>query len=327
MARGAPISNELLARLRRMPGDAEVEPGQNAAPLGSTTSGVVVLRKTFQYQSYFSTTLMERAILTQSPSEPIVPSTKQIEETGGYGIAVYPSSESPVAVQLIGSGGSGGSPFIMRPGEVFRASTPFDAIRYGIPFGWLGGGLVQIRVLQGKDDNVSFFGEHEILFHRIRLPVWALAAAPALGIRGTSPNWPTKFPWPNAYDLNGTPQKGQPSLAITPTRTVVRVRANVAAGFRMRASFYQTDDLDMQADGASYDRIDTSASMLDLMWGGGAAASGFAIGALVGAEFPTMMMDQDASRLGGSNAIAAFLDMDGAVPPGTFLDIERFGMV
>jgi hypothetical protein len=327
MARGAPISQELLARLRRMPGEAAVEPGQAPAPLGSTTSGVVVLRKTFQYQSYFSTTLMERAILTQSPSEPIVPSTKQIEETGGYGVAVYPSSETPVAVQLLGSGGSGGSPFIMRPGEVFRASTPFDAIRYGIPFGWLGGGLVQLRVLQGKDDNVSFFGEHEILFHRIRLPVWALAAAPALGLRGTSPNWPTKFPWPNAYDLNGTAQKGQPSLAVTPTRTVIRVRANVAAGFRMRLALYQTDDFDLQADGTTYDTIDTSASLLDLTWGGGAAASGFTLGALVGSEFPTLVMGGDASRLGGANAIAAFLDMDAIVPGGTYLDIERFGMI
>lgn len=312
------VTPQLIDRLRRVPDDT----GGAGGVGGSTQSamGPVVLRKTFPYQSYYDSVALERAVLSQPPSELIVPSTRQVEEASGYGVAVYPASETPIAVQL----GSSGSPFVLRPGEVFKSTQRFDMIRYGLPFGWLGGGTVQLRVLQGEHDEVSFFGEHDVLFHRVRLPLWGLAAAPALGIRGTSPNWPTKFPWPNAYDFNGNAQKGQPSLVVTPTKLAVRVRANVAAGFRMRLVLFQTDDFDLLSDGATYDTLGASASFTDLNWGPG-AASGFTVGGAAGAEFSSMVVD--ASPLGGSNAIAMFIDMDGVAPVGTYIDVERFGRV
>lgn len=329
-ARALTMTPELLARLRRIPGDDAAGALASMAQSGvqGGNAGVVVLRKTFQYQSFFDSGFLERAILSQPP-EPIIPSTKQSEDTAGYGIAIYPASESPVAVQImLGGGRSGGTPFIMRPGEVYRSSQPFDGIRYGLPYGWLGGGTVQLRVLQGQHDDVSFLGEKEILFHRIRLPVWGVAGNPA----AINPNWPTAFPWPNAYDFNGNAQKGQPSLVVSPTRTVVRLRTNgtlaaaIAGGFRMRAVFYQTDDFDLNADGATYDTAGVSGAFVDLPWAGGNAASGFRIGGL-NAEFPLFTFDPTTVKIGGTNAIAAFIDMDSVLPAGSFVDVERYGIV
>lgn len=303
------------------------------AGTAAESAGVVSLRNNFNPQSFYSSTLIEQALLTQNIAEPIVPSTIKLEDTAGYGVALYPSSETPIAVQLLlGGGKSGSSTIILKPGDAYVSQQKFDGLRWGLPFGWLGGGAVQLRIMQERDDVLFLPAAPEIVFHRIRLPIWGVTGNPAASGRGTSANWPRRFPWPNAIDQNGNPQKGQPSIGVTPTRTIFRLRlAALASTARVRFLLLKTDDLDLGSDGATLDAINTSGSWIDLTFPQ-TAASGFQIGGVATAEDATLVQTSDITcRPGGDSAIAIMLDMDGTLGAGTTLgttikcDVERFG--
>lgn len=299
---------------------------------GSTpksVGGPIVIPKRYNYQSYFDITKSadvvaggERAILSQQIGEPIIPSTRVEEATAGYGVINYPSSEAPLAVQfLLAGNGSSAQTFIVKPGEMYISKQRFDSIRYGLPFGWLGGGSVQLRILQSEEDLPIVQGIPEIVFHRIRVPIRAVGDNPAT----VSPNWPQRFPWINAFDFLGNSQKGQPLLSVSPTKTVLRLRkAALAAGARMRLLVLKSDDLDLGSDGATLDAIQTSGSWVDIQWPA-IAASGFKIGGVATAEFPVTTIDSNTTRVSGDNAVMVLIDMDGTIGSGTPVDIERFG--
>lgn len=299
-------------------------------------AGVISLRRTYPYQSYFDSALMERAILAQPPSEPIVRSTFAEEPTPGFGVGLYSASESPVAVQLLlGNGKSGSATFVLRPGEVFMTEQRFEGIRYGLPFGWLGGGTVQLRIFPEKDDKALFIGAGaETMFHRIRLPIWAVTDNPLVAIgaqRGVSANWPIQFPWINAFNRVNSPQNGQPSVVVDPTKIVIRLRkAALAAASRVRLLLLQTDDFDLQSDGATYDGIATSGTWVDFQFPA-TTASGVQINGVATAEFPIVTLDDEVMRVGGGSALAICIDMDGTIVSTlgapVFVDIERFGLI
>lgn len=332
------ITQALLKRFHDLPERPATVRGavESMAEVGTAaeSAGVVSLRAQFAPQSYFSSALIERALLAQNVAEPIVPSTVLVENTAGYGFALHPSSECPVAVtMLLGSGGkSGSSTITLKPGESYTGQTPFHAFRWGLPFGWLGGGAVQLRVLQERDDALLEPTSNEMVFHRIRLPIWGITGNPAAAGRGTSANWPRRFPWPNAFDLNSNPQKGQPALGVTPTRTVFRLRMTaVASQARVRFLLLKSDDLDLQSDGVTLDAINVSGSWVDLVFPQ-IAQSGFQIGSVATTEQPVLVQINDETcRVGGDSAIAVLIDMDGTLGAGTnldtvkFCDVERYG--
>lgn len=330
------IGPSMLKRMLELPPKpasvAEAVKSMKEAGVASESAGVVTVRNNFAWQSFFSSTLIEQALLTQNVAEPIVPSTLKTENTAGFGIALYPSSECPLAVQLLlGGGRSGSSTIVIKPGDAYVSQQRFDGIRYGLPFGWLGGGAVQLRILQERDDVLFLPASPEIVFHRIRLPVWAPGDNPAASGRGTSANWPRRFPWPNAIDQNANPQKGQPALGVTPTKTIFRLRkSTVTATSRVRLVLLKTDDLDLGSDGATLDAINASGSWIDIQFPQ-IAATGFQIGGTVITEFPAVTNVQDITcRLGGDSAIAVMIDADGTVGSTNGLanavkcDIERY---
>jgi hypothetical protein len=340
MARGSSlptITPRLLKKMLDLPPNPmtvkEQLRGMSEAGAAAESAGIVILRANYAFQSFYSSTLIEQALLTQAVAEPIVRSTLKLEETAGYGVALYPASESPVAVQLLlGGGKSGSAAIVLKPGDAYVSQQRFDGIRWGLPFGWLGGGAVQLRILQERDDVLFLPSVPEIVFQRIRLPVWSVTANPAAAGRGVSPNWPRRFPWPNSIDLNGNPQKGQPSVAVTPTKTIFRLRrtAPLLQTARMRLLIVQSDDLDLGSDGATLDAINASGTWIDVQWPA-IGATGFQIGGVATAEFPSLTLDAGTSRTGGDNAIALLIDADGTlgatVALGTTLmcDVERFG--
>lgn len=308
------------------------------AGTGSPGVGPIIIRRTFNYQSYFDNTALERAILASPPAEPIIPSTVTTDNTPGYGVALYQASESPVAVQFLlggstGKGKSGSATFVLRPGEVYHGLERFDAIRYGLPQGWLGGGTVQLRVLQGPGDKELMVSPGtETMIQRIRLPIVSAADTLTLGARGTSPNWPLQFPWINSFDFNNNPQKNQPLLVVDPTKTIMRLRKINAAPAVVRALWLFSDDFDLQKDGVTYDSQATSGSFYDIQFPS-TVQSGLKINpaAAADAEMPMVTLNDEVTRIGGGACTLILIDLNGTLGSSfaapVLVDIERFAYV
>lgn len=254
---------------------------------GSVQSGEVdapafEVSNVFAYQSYFDTTLLSQALLRQPVGDQIVPSTLQIQQVAGYAIGLHPSSETPVAIQFDTGASQGASPtFRLKPGEVIRpfgrpkgAGSPaqFSGFRWGLPFGWLGGGSAMLVVMRTADASVDWRDRGEVIFHRVRM---AIVDYTNIGVTDVVPNWPTRFPWPYARYSDGTvsgvTQRGSPALAVTPTRTIMRLvtggSAGLAASSDMRIFTVGAEawamDVDGYVDGVSTDWM----SFVDYTWG------------------------------------------------------------
>lgn len=175
-------------------------------------------------------------------------------------------------------------PLIVLPGQVFRphglprsmSRGSFSGLDVGLPFGWLGGGNARLLIFKTEDAHVrSAQAEpREVLFHVTRLTIatafntipnwpanplvptqasaawnavpWVLTGNPEwVGANGTPvPNWPTRFPWRNAYGtdlttgqtqlpMGGQPDGqpgGEPRMSVRPTRVVMTLQTpNVPA--------------------------------------------------------------------------------------------------
>lgn len=262
------------------------------APTGEVNAPAYEVSQTFIYQSYFDDDLAERAILPQPANQPIVPSTKNEKPiaTAGYGVALHPSSETPVAIQFDTGGQQGRSAtYRLKPGEVLYPfgrpdgkghNGQFSSFSWGLPFGWLGGGSANLIILRTADARVNWPSDHnEIVYHRIRLliqpDVAALNALATANFYNGPLNWPQRFPWPAARSgLNTLSQRGQPALAVTPTRTAMALQdtgASFPTPSTMRAFFIGADVWAQQADGS----IDLSnAKFTDVTWGTFTLAAG-----------------------------------------------------
>jgi len=277
----------------------------------------------FDFQSYFDTSLQETAIEDQPLNQLIVPSTERKIQTSGYGLALAPWSEAPVAVQfLIGAQPSSSTVFILKPGEVLRPfgkpnnnASSFSGFRYGLPFGWLGGGLTHLFVLATADSKVEWpENRKELLFHRQRLVIRATDSS-TVTYRN---NWPLAFPWINAQRgvTGGTvPQGSQPSFQMLPTRVVGRLNVTSLAG---PATVY--------AIFASNEAFDASPVAVNLTF---QPFTAITITDLDGAAYttprPVFEFPVSALKLGGPNAsLALFADPDSDLV-GQSIDVVRYG--
>lgn len=278
----------------------------------------------FLYQSYFDDTLAGQALLTQDQSSPIVSSTAKSEAVTGYGVGLHPSSQTPIAIQFsVGGQPATGQPMFLRPGQVVRpfglpggSSGAFSGFTWGLPFGWLGGGLATLVILGSPDAAVEWNQDSpEIIFQRLRLRIVASGSLPAAAPK----NWPMRFPWPQALrGADSALQKGQPVLSITPTRTLMRLRlATLAAPATMRMLFHETNDFDLDSAGAV---IATQASALDITWGTWAS---FGAGNLA-TQYPIVSLDDTGWRLAADDGGVVLASTDASLQ-GQYVDIVRYG--
>lgn len=288
----------------------------------------------FDYQSFHDTTQLSAAIQTQPVSQsrilPVLqngilkPLNEQVE---GVGFALHPASQTPVAVlPNRSSGGSGGSAVILKPGQVYYPGGTFKSFDWGLPFGWLGGGLAQLIVLCEEDAGLFWATEPEVIFHRMTLPIYETASNPL----SIAPNWPARFPWANAIS-NATAaavaQGDQPALVVKPTRTLLRPRVAALAGaLALRMSFWQTEDLDYTFGGTLKTSAQTG-SFVDTNFAA-FVNSGFTINGAGVIEWPEKSLTADVlPGIAGDNAIVAFIDTANALGAGQFIDVVRYGRI
>ncbi len=308
--------------------------------LPDTDSPGVSMTQLFPLQSYLDDTLLEKALLIQTPNEPIVRSTLQKANVGGYAFGLHPSSQTPVAVRPI-VGGQTASPqaVILRPGQIYRphgrpGNKPghFSGFEWGLPFGWLGGGVATLYVFPSPDADVAWPGDAEVMFHRFRARI--VAPASLVTLAAALNNWPLRFPWTQA--VRGAASIGQEGAAIVsisnPTRVMMSLRLNaMAATGDMRMILQGSDDLDtgtfaLPADPTVGCRFDT------YTWGTYAANGG---AGNLATNYPVIEYTGPLARLGADGITAAGLALGGMVlvdmSAGTltdaYVDIARYGRI
>jgi len=286
------------------------------------------ISRLFAYQSYFSDTELERAILVQNPNEPIVQSTLKEEQIPGYAIGLHPSSQTCIALQFkVGGQATSSMPHVMKPGQILRPhglppgvkSGAFSGFQWGIPFGWLGGGLATIVVFQTADADVAWPGNIEIPFHRQRMQITSIAGAPA----NARKNWPLRFPWTRALrTTSDIQQQGLPAVSINPTRTLMSLRLeSIATATNMRIIAQETNDFDLDSAGAV---IATPARFKDFVW---PTYTDPGIAGNLGAAYPLEWMPNEIVRLAADDGGIALVDLDGGVLTNAYVDIVRYGTV
>lgn len=257
------------------------DPSAQAAPTGVVPAAAAIaattqISKTYPAQSYCDSTLLHRAIRTQSPNEPIVRDTLAEYQGIGFAVGLHPSSQTPVAIEFAGGGRSGSSIYTLVPGQVIRPTGlmpqnrgGFTSFKYGLPFGWLGGGVATLLVFQTPDAAANWTVNTEIAFHWQRVKILAPGALPTVaGISDMNwpNNWPTRFPATLTTRAAGGvayPQKGAPQIAIArPGTTLLRLNKRLAAPATMRAIAYRLSDLDRADEGLTRLRV----SSVDIIW-------------------------------------------------------------
>lgn len=298
----------------------------------------------YAFQSYFDDTLLEKAVLVAAPNEPIIASTKKHETIPGYAIGLHPSSECPVAIEFeIGGQPSSSSAITLVPGQIIRPhglprgmeSGNFSGFTYGLPMGWLGGGVVNLHVFPTSDADVSWPGRTEVIIQRQRMQILAPADVPA-GVGSLAPfNWPTKFPFILGFNEQGIIQRNQPVLAMEPTRVEMSLRlATLAAAATMRIMIQASDAFDLARATAPYAKkpdnsqpaILTPVRFVDYTWGSYTPVAGIPAG-----SFDTAFPTDDAipgpwQRLGCNNFDAGgiiLVDATGTLA-GSFVDVVRY---
>ena len=282
------------------------------------------LSRVFAYQSYFDNTLLSRAILPQNTNDPIVASTMKREQIPGYSLGLHPSSQTPVAVQFtLGGQTTSSQAIVLSPGQIVRPhglprnvqDGSFSGFTWGLPFGWLGGGLATLIVFPSADADASWQGRPEILFHRQRIQIEDLAALPA----NADKNWPLRFPWEEAVSGSASSlQQGSPVIAVEPTRTILRLRlGTLAAAADMRIIYQETQDFDLDSAGAV---IATPVTAYDVTWGTWAS-----VGAgNLGTQYQMLSLQDQGWRLGADLGGVTFASSAASLID-QYVDVCRYG--
>ena len=219
------------------------------------------ISKLFPYQSFFSTTALETAIQPQGAGQAIVSNAAAPAEDvniPGYGVALSPDSETPVAIEFRRSMGQSSSAMILRPGQVMfpfgrqEGDDAFSGFKWGLPAGWLGGGQAGLMVLRSPRAELHWLGRPEVVFHRQTLDVLAVGAVvvPA----NVFPNWPCRFP---SYGTRITApsgilgQGGAPIVAVEPSKTLLRLvtTTQLTKPSTVRFFFLETKEFDLSSAG------------------------------------------------------------------------------
>lgn len=245
----------------------------------SETLGTVVqITERYPLQSYFdalaeATTPKSMAVLVQPTGEPIIKSTKKsTDNQSGYCIAVTPDSEAPLAISFDFGDAGASAVVVVRPGEVYvpAGDKQFKGFSYGLPFGWLGGGVVTFNVYKSPNARVDFASKPDkVLFHRFRTTI--LAAPAGAFVPPEYVNWPSKFPWNKAYfyqtGVAPAIQASKPSMVIKEPEAVLRLNTggvDIAATNVCRMVFFGTDAFGIGADGVTASSADNL--FYDLNW-------------------------------------------------------------
>lgn len=282
------------------------------------------ISRVFPFQSYFDDVLLERALTRQPQNDPIVASTLREEQIPGYAIALHPSSQTPVAIEFrVGSQKSSSAPHILKPGEILRPygvipgvrSGTFAGFRWGIPFGWLGGGLATLVVFETPDSHVHWTEGTEVIFHRARFQIQDPAAVAA-----PFPfNWPLRFPWTRAlFESTTIPQGGKAAVAIAaPTRAVSVLRVpSLAAPAMARFHWIGSNDFGLDANGTP---IVTEAVFSEQVWPTYPASLIPGVPA-----FPLATLNDPSARLAADDGSLIITSEDAALQ-GQYVDIVRYG--
>jgi hypothetical protein len=208
---------------------------------------ITQLAATFAFQSYFDSGLLPRAILAQTNGNPIVDSTRQYAQIPGVGVALHPSSQSPVAIKFKG-GGADSAVVHLTPGQKILPGD-FTSFEWGLPFGWLGGGPVILYVLGDKNTDVGFPSVNSpIIFHRQRVVIEPGDLGPI--VPPNTPNWPLAFPWGNANRQVGgsrTPQQAAPLFQLVPDIVMLQFLGLFAVPVDLVIEFVNVDAFDRQS--------------------------------------------------------------------------------
>lgn len=234
--------------------------------------GLTFFSTVFPYQSYFDSTALHTAIRDPGAGDFLAKDGQQFENISGYGVALHPSSETPVAVEFQRTQGSqAGSKAILKPGQIVypfgrEASARFEGLRFGLPAGWLGGGLATLVVITSPEALLDWpKEEQEVVFHRQRILVqrvsiynWNNTVWPR--------NWPTRFPSMTTRRA-GTgltlDQSGRPSLRVAPTRTQLSLRVNtIPAPVTTRMVLLGSEAFELD----NTNVLDTPGRFTDVVW-------------------------------------------------------------
>lgn len=299
------------------------------AVLPETSSPVQQVSRIFDIQSYFDNVLLERALSSQNRNSPIVEGTVREEQIPGYAIGLHPSSQTPVAVQFkIGGQPTSSQAITLVPGQIVRPHglprgmdhAHFSGFYWGLPFGWLGGGLATLLVFQTSDADAAWNGRSEVLFHRQRMQIVDAAAATDVAARY---NWPLRFPWTQA--IRGTDNIGQQGMAAIsigePTRVVMSLQlGTLAAPATMRMVYWGTNDFHTDANG---DVVITSSIFDEVVWPSYSAATGTGRFA---AQFPFIQPDDKFVRMAADDGGVLLTSTDAALI-GQYVDVDRYGKI
>jgi hypothetical protein len=304
--------------------------------LPDTESPVVTLSRLYPYQSYFDSTLLEKALVQQNPQDPIATTTKEDLQLPGYGIGLHPSSETPVAVQLRTGGKSAtSSPLVLKPGMVYFPSGTdrgygFSGFTFGLPFGWLGGGMATLVIYQMPSSKSAYDTNAEVIFHRTRMKIYQpadLVAAPAgPGQISQAPyNWPMRFPWTQALRGTGNiSQRGQATFAmVKPFKTIFALRGitTLGAAASMRVIYQGTDDFARDQNNVV---SLTNPVFTDVSW---PAFASVGAGGNLAVQNETLFFDQNTilTRLAANDGGVVMVDTSGGALTGAFVDVVRYG--
>jgi hypothetical protein len=297
---------------------------RGVAQSGNSNAPAVEITANYPYQSYFDSTLLQNAILRQAPNEQIVGTTKETSTLSGYALGLHPSSETPIAVQFKSGEQQGGSAvFRIKPGEVIRPyGTPdgvggrFSGFDFGLPFGWLGGGNATLVVFRTADSTVDWIDRSELIFHRQRMQILAPASVPTTPAK----NWPNQVPW--LYAASGASQltqRGTPALVVTPTRTVMSLRGDLAVTGTMRVYLIGTDEF---AEGANGVANLTEALGYDVTWGTWTSLGS----ANFAAQFQYQFLPPEMFRVNANGGGLILVDT-GSNLAGLYVDVVRYGVL
>jgi len=314
---------------------ADIRALRGQPSVSETSAPAFEVTAKFLYQSYFDDSLGVQALLSQAPGSPIVQSTLATQQVTGYAVGLHPSSEAPIAISFFTGGQQGGSsPYRLSPGEVIRphgkpgdTSGAFSGFQFGLPFGWLGGGSALLVVLRTPDAHVLWNSHPELIYHRMRLQIVAPASIPTS--TAVVPNWPHRFPWPYAVrGTNNLTQRGQPALAVTPTKTALRLRIDdMSAGpADVRLLWYGTNDFDLDVNGAITAPATTTSGFMDITWG---TSSPYASSVGVGThQYQTQFFsDSQLTRFAADEGGALVMTSTDARLQGAYTDVVRYGVL
>jgi hypothetical protein len=276
-------------------------PGGQSAPSAAAAQIVYA----FGFQSYLDDAALEKGIVDQGANAGgiVNPVTVNMQ---GHGLALMGSSQTPIAVEFMGDrGAAAGGAVVMKPGTTLRPiGARFQGFRWGLPYGWLGGGLANLLVLPTQSASIDHAGTPEVCFHRMRAKVNADTGVLPAAVK----NWPRRF---------NVPQQGQPIIAVEPTRAFARLRLASPQERTIRMIFRGLADFDSDSGGVKDTTDMASPLYYDMTFPAQIAGAA--------TVYPVIQLPEWVSRLGGDDASIFLSDLGDGGLTNQMVDFIRYG--